>query len=78
MKWKIKNGIVEDEKGIAICILTENATEYHTALIRNAVEMFNAIMDYSQSVENTKFPRNPKMHYDNFQRILINITDEAE
>ncbi len=77
MKWKIKNGTVEDEHGVRVCILSENASDYHIALIKNASDMFDAIMDYSQSLERTGQPRNPKKHYNNFQKIIERITDAA-
>lgn len=78
MKWKIKKDFVEDEHGVIVCVLTENASEYHKALLKQSSEMFDAILDYCQSVENTKHPRNPKKHYDRFQQILIQIVDDAE
>jgi len=77
MKWKSKNGIVEDDDGAIVCVLSENATAHHIALIKNASDMFVAIMDYLQSVESTSHPRNPKKHYNNFQKIIERITDET-
>lgn len=78
MKWKIKNRIIEDGKGEVVGVMSENASTYHEAIIKNAEDMFDAILDYSQSVENTKHPRNPKKHYENFQKILTRITEDAE
>jgi hypothetical protein len=77
MKWEIKNGIVQDEDGAVVCVMSENATELHIALIKNASDMFDAIMDYLQSVESTSHPRNPKKHYNKFQKIFERINDEA-
>lgn len=78
MKWKIKNNLVEDEHGVIVCELTENASDLHKALIRYASDMFDAILDYNQSFENTTSPRNPKKHYDQFKMIEGKIIDEAE
>jgi hypothetical protein len=76
MKWEIKNGIVKDEHGEIVCLLSENASAYHIALIKNASDMFDAIMNYNQSIENTRLPRNPKKHYEEFKKIEEKINDE--
>ncbi len=51
MEWKTKNGIVEDQNGMIVCVISENANSCHAAIIKNEVKMFNAILDYCQSVE---------------------------
>ena len=79
MKWKInKKGHIEDEKGTLICTLPENSTPYNAALIKYAPEMIVAITDFCGSNETTTSPRNPKWHYDRFQRILERIMEESE
>jgi hypothetical protein len=77
MEWKIKNGVVEDEHGEMVCILSEDASPHHIALIKNASEMFDAIKDYLQSFERTTQPTSPKKHRDNFQKIFERINDET-
>jgi len=77
MKWTIKDRIVKDEHDEIVCLLSESASDYHIALIRNASDMFDAIMDYNQSIENTRLPRNPKKHYEKFKKIEEKINDEA-
>jgi hypothetical protein len=76
MKWEIKNGIVKDERGEIVCLLSENASAYHIALIKNASDMFDAIMNYTRSVENTRLPRDPKKQYEEFKKIEEKINDE--
>lgn len=79
MKWKInRKGYIEDEKGTLICTLPENPDSYYTALIKYAPEMIVAITDFCGSNENTTHRRNPKWHYERFQRILEKIMDESE
>lgn len=65
---KIKNGIVEDEHGIVVCVLTKNANEFHKALIKNASDMFDAILDYKQRKESTN-QKNSKKNYDRLKKI---------
>ena len=76
MKWEIKNGIVKDEHGEIVCLLSENASAYHIALIKNASDMFDAIMNYTRSVENTRLPRDPKKQYEVFKKIEEKMNDE--
>ncbi len=76
MKWEIKNGIVKDEHGEIVCLISENASPYHIALIKNASDMYDAIMDHNRSIENTRLPRNPKKHYEEFKKIEEKIKDE--
>lgn len=76
MKWEIKNGVVKDENGEMVCLLSENASDYHIALIRNASDMFDSIVNYTRCVENTRLPRNPKMQYEEFKKIEVTINEE--
>ena len=69
MKWEIKNGIVKDEHGEMVCLLSENASAYHMALIKNASDMFDAIMNHNRSIENTRLPRDPKKQYEEFKKL---------
>lgn len=79
MKWKIQNnGIVTDENENVVCIFPDVSNSYNRALIKYAPEMFDAIIDYSQSIESSASPRNPKKHYDRFQRILEFIIEASE
>jgi hypothetical protein len=75
MKWEIKNGIVKDEQGEIVCLLSENASDYHIALIKNAPDMFDAITNYNRSIENTRLPRDPKKQYEEFKKIEEKIKD---
>jgi hypothetical protein len=76
MKWEIKKGVVTDEQGEIVCLLSDTATDYHIALIRNASLMFDAITNYTRSVENTRLPRDPKKQYEEFKKIEEKIKDE--
>ena len=76
MKWEIKNGIVKDEQGEIVCLLSENASAYHSALIKNASDMFDAITKHNRSIENTRLPRDPKKQYEEFKKIEEKIKDE--
>ena len=78
MKWKIKNDVVQDEHGVTVCIMSEAATATHIAFIKNSSDMFDAILDYLGSVESTSQPRNPKKHYNNFKKIVDEITEEID
>jgi hypothetical protein len=74
MKWKLNEyGQIEDERGVIVCILPENPSDYDSTLIRFAPEMFEAIMEFCGSLEKTVYPRNPKKHYTRFQQILENM-----
>lgn len=76
MKWKAQsNGVVTDENQNPVCVFLDQADSFSKAIIRYAPEMFDAILDYAQSMENATSPRNPKKHYDRFQRILEFITE---
>lgn len=76
MQWEIKKGVVTDEQGEIVCLLSDTATDYHIALIRNASLMFDAITNYTRSVENTRLPRDPKKQYEEFKKIEEKIKDE--
>jgi hypothetical protein len=78
MKWEIKNGIVKDEQGETVCLLSENATAYHIALIKNASDMFDAIVNHNRSIENTRLPRNPKKQYEDFKKLEEKIKDDMQ
>lgn len=78
MKWEIKNGIVKDEQGEIVCLLSENATASHSALIKNASDMFDAIMNYTRSIENTRLPRDPKKQYEEFKKLEEKIKGEMQ
>jgi hypothetical protein len=78
MKWKIKDGIVLDENELVVCILPEKPSTLDASLIKFAPDILNAIMYYCESVESTAHPRNPKKHYDTFQRILERINEEND
>jgi hypothetical protein len=43
MQWEIKKGVVTDEQGEIVCSLSETASDFHIALIRNASIMFDII-----------------------------------
>jgi hypothetical protein len=77
MKWEIKNGIVKDEHGEIVCLLSETASTYHIALIKNASDMFDAITKHNRSIENTRLPRDPKKQYEEFKKIEEKIKEEA-
>ncbi len=73
MKWKIKNhgSTIVDENENVVCMLPDNADLLHIALIRYAPEMFDEIMDLTQSLDSTKtILRKPKKHYDKLERLL--------
>jgi hypothetical protein len=72
MKWKItSNGIVLDEKDNMVCTLPDNADPFYKALIRYAPEMFDEMMDLTQSLDSTKtILRKPKKHYNSLERLL--------
>ena len=72
MKWKITTkGIVSDESNNVVCTLPDTVDPFYKALIRYAPEMFDEIMDTTQSLDSTKtILRNPKKRYDSLQRIL--------
>lgn len=76
MKWEIKKGVVTDEQGEIVCLLSENASDYHIALIRNAPDMFDAITRHNRSIENTRLPRDPKKQYEEFKKLEEKINDE--
>jgi hypothetical protein len=76
MKWEIKKGVVTDEQGEIVCLLSETASDYHIALIRNASDMFDAITNYTRSVENTRLPRDPKKQYVEFKKLEEKIKEE--
>jgi hypothetical protein len=76
MQWEIKKGVVTDEQGEIVCLLSDTATDYHIALIRNASLMFDAITNYTRSVENTRLPRDPKKQYEEFKRVEEIIKEE--
>ena len=76
MQWEIKKGVVTDEHGEIVCLLSDTATDYHIALIRNASDMFDAITNYTRSVENTRLPRDPKKQYEEFKKLEETINDE--
>jgi hypothetical protein len=76
MQWEIKKGVVTDEHGEIVCLLSETASEYHIALIRNASVMFDAITNYTRSVENTRLPRDPKKQYEEFKKLEEKIKEE--
>ena len=76
MKWEIKNGIVKDEHGEMVCLLSETASDYHIALIRNASVMFDAITRHNRSIENTRLPRDPKKQYEEFKSLEEKIREE--
>ena len=77
MKWKLKkNGsVIVDENDKVVCIFPDDVDATNKAIIRNAIEMFDAIMDFSQSVDSTVAPRKPKKHYERFQKILERINE---
>ena len=77
MKWEIKKGVVTDEHGEIVCLLSDTASDYHIALIRNASIMFDAITNYTRSVENTRLPRDPKKQYEEFKKLEEKIKEEA-
>ena len=76
MQWEIKKGVVTDEQGEIVCLLSDTATEYHIALIRNASEMFDAITKHNRSIENTRLPRDPKKQYEEFKSLEDKIKAE--
>ena len=76
MQWEIKKGVVTDEQGEIVCLLSDTASEYHIALIRNAALMFDAITNYTRSVENTRLPRDPKKQYEEFKKLEEKIKEE--
>jgi hypothetical protein len=76
MKWEIKNGIVKDEHGEMVCLLSESASDYHIALIKNASDMFDAITNYNRSIENTRLPRDPKKQYEEFKKLEEKIKED--
>lgn len=80
MKWKIINNgsVVIDENDNVVCFFPENTDSLFKALVKYAPEMFDEIMDYSQSFDASKSPRNPKKHYDRFQRILEYIQEAKD
>ncbi len=74
MQWEINKGVVTDEQGEIVCLLSDTATEYHTALIKNASLMFDSIK--TRSVENTRLPRDPKKQYEEFKKLEEKIKEE--
>jgi hypothetical protein len=76
MKWEIKNGIVKDEHGEMVCLLSETASDYHIALIKYASDMFDAITNHNRSIENTRLPRDPKKQYEEFKKLEEKIKEE--
>jgi hypothetical protein len=76
MQWEIKKGVVTDEQGEIVCLLSDTATDYHIALIRNASVMFDAITKYTRSVENTRLPRDPKKQYEEFKKLEEKIKED--
>ena len=78
MQWEIKKGVVTDEHGEIVCLLSENATDYHIALIRNASDMFDAITKHNRSIENTRLPRDPKKQYEEFKKLEEKIKGEMQ
>ncbi len=76
MQWEIKKGVVTDEQGEIVCLLSETASDYHIALIKNASLMFDAITNYTRSVENTRLPRDPKKQYEEFKKLEEKIKEE--
>ncbi len=76
MQWEIKKGVVTDEQGEIVCLLSDTATDYHIALIKNASLMFDAITNYTRSVENTRLPRDPKKQYEEFKKLEEKIKEE--
>lgn len=79
MNWKFKNNRTQliEEKGNIICNFTEDADNHHKSIIKYAPELYDAILEFSQSVETSKSPRNPKKHYENFQRLLDLIVESS-
>jgi hypothetical protein len=78
MKWEVKKGVVTDEQGEIVCLLSDTATDYHIALIRNASDMFEAITKYNRSIENIRLPRDPKKQYEEFKQLEEKITEEMQ
>lgn len=76
MQWEIKKGVVTDEQGEIVCLISENATDYHIALIRNASDMFDAITRHNRSIENIRLPRDPKKQYEEFKKLEEKIKEE--
>lgn len=76
MQWEIKKGVVTDEQGEIVCLLSDTATDYHIALIRNAAVMFDAITRHNRSIENTRLPRDPKKQYEEFKKVEEKIKEE--
>ena len=76
MKWEIKKGVVTDEHGEIVCLLADSASDYHTALIKNASIMFDAITRHNRSIENTRLPRDPKKQYEEFKSLEEKIREE--
>jgi len=74
MKWKIK--IMEALLSMKTKKCPDNADSLHKALIKYAPEMFDEIMDITQSLDSTKkILRKPKKHYDRLERILELINE---
>ena len=80
MNWKFQNNRthLEDENGNLICVFADNASSHDKAVMRYAPELYDAILQFSLSIETTKSPRNPKKHYENFQRLLDIIVTSGE
>ena len=78
MKWKINNRVVEDEHGVTVCVLSDTASTYHIAIIKNASDMFDAILDYFQSLETTSHPRNPKSIMKTFRGLLKKLQTKRD
>ncbi len=76
MQWEIKKGVVTDEHGEIVCLLSDTASDYHIALIRNASIMFDAITRHNRSIENTRLPRDPKKQYEEFKNLEDKIKEE--
>ena len=80
MNWKFQNNRTQlvDENGNLICVFADNASSNDKAVMRYAPELYDAILQFSLSIETTKSPRNPKKHYENFQRLLDIIVTSGE
>jgi hypothetical protein len=76
MQWEIKKGVVTDEQGEIVCLLSETASEFHISLIRNAAIMYDAITRHNRSIENIRLPRDPKKQYEEFKKIEEKIKEE--
>lgn len=72
MKWAQQNDLIkEDDTGDLVCVLADGYSELQSTIIKNAPQIFTAMMDFVESVDKGSFK--PKKAYEELKSIMDTI-----